>query len=75
MTGVHFPQGSGVVRPTPMPPSLYSPAVSYGFTPGQLAVLRHQILVFRRMKKQDYAIDSETLNQTKPSPLNKVGQF
>ena len=48
-------------------PTLHTPV---GFTTNQLTVLRQQILVFRRMKKQDFAIEQEMLDLTKPEPLN-----
>ena len=56
-----------VKRHPPIPPVLQPPI---GFTPDQLTVLRQQILVFRRMKKGDYAIEQKVLDQTKPLPLS-----
>jgi len=52
-------------------PSLQS---NVGFSQNQLAVLRQQILVFRRLKKQDYDIDQDVLDSTKPLPFpTRVG--
>lgn len=66
------PQSSlGAPRPSTAP---FSNTTQLGFTKEQLAVLRQQILVFRRMKKQEYAIDSETLERTKPFPLTLASE-
>lgn len=57
--------------PIPTMTRLAAPSMlpSFGFTAAQLAVLRQQIIVFRRMKNQDYAIGQEILDLTKPLPL------
>lgn len=74
-------QPAQVVRPSstvnssnrvqPLPSGTSGVPVYNGFTQSQLAVLRRQILIFKKIKKGEWDLSAETLAQIKPIPLLK----